>query len=700
MKLRRKTLLSMIMVMAIMTVAFVLLAQAIILDSVLHRERTEVERNLDRVEASVEVIESELMRAAADWAIWNDTYRFIQDGNEGYIDSNTYRGTCAGLRLNYFLFFNSSRELVYGIGYDCEKEVPKEITGPLVDAVLESIRDVPLDQPRDSVCGLIDTEDGIMVVSAHAVSDDELTDANGFLVMGRLINVVTARDISEMIMLQAMIYPTSGALTAGVDQASWASVVDNGTTLYVTVNDTTVSIYRAVHGIDGSVVGVIGVHASRDLYAQAMSFLRAITIGLVLVSIIFCAALLIITDRFTTRRLENLSRQVSDIGSNGITRKIEMDGADELTHLADELNRSMETVMNMSKALAESEKRYQAVVNDQVEFIFRMDQYGRIRFVNRAVMDFLGMDEATIVQKDLRDLVKSHQYEDFMESCRKALVTGEAVVTDHRYSWPGDPRERWVSWIIRSIPDGSGGLEYQCVGRDLTYQKDTENALAMANKKLKLLASITRHDITNKLTVAHGFVTLARTGTSDPRSQAHLSKADAALHSIEKYLDFTRDYQRMGMDEPAWIDLRRSIAEATAQSMGDIRIEVDVEDMEILADPLVEKVFYNLIENAQRHGGAVTEIRITSRVKDEGLLITFEDNGTGVPAEEKEMIFQAGYGKNTGYGLFLAKEIVDSSGMSIAETGEEEKGARFEILVPRGKFRPASGITSPSGPTA
>ncbi len=575
------------------------------------------------------------------------------------------------------------------------------MTNAVVDTVLHSLQDVRMDRPEDAVHGLVDTEEGLMVISAHSICDNDLRDAEGFLVVGRLMNDGAAREISDTIRSETVIYPVSCCSTPGLDQASWRAVVDNGTTLFLIESDTTMSSYRAVRGIDGSVAGVIKVQADRDLYAQAVSFLKVIIGELVVVSMVFCAALLVLTDRFTTRRLDRLSRQVKDISSNGgLTEKIEMDGADELTHLADELNRSMETIMAMSKALAESEKRYHAVVNDQTEFIFRMDENGGMRFANKALLSFLSMDEGTIVHKDLRELCTNAQYEDLMVNCRKASATGEAVVTDQMYTRPGDPSERWMSWTIRCIPDEAGNLEYQCVGRDLTGQKEAENALAMANKKLNLLASITRHDIINKLTVAHGFVTIARAGVADVRSASHLSKAEAALRSIEGCLEFTRDYQRMGLDAPMWIDVRGSIDQAAAaHRLEGIRIATDIEDLEILADPLVEKVFYNLIDNAQQHGKVVTDITISGNVKDEGLLLTFEDNGVGIPAEEKDLIFQAGYGKNTGYGLFLAKEIVTSSGMTIAETGEDGKGARFEIFVPLGKFRRPSEVI-PSGSTA
>jgi signal transduction histidine kinase len=102
---------------------------------------------------------------------------------------------------------------------------------------------------------------------------------------------------------------------------------------------------------------------------------------------------------------------------------------------------------------------------------------------------------------------------------------------------------------------------------------------------------------------------------------------------------------------------------------------------------MLEKVFYNLLDNSIRHGERVTEIRISSCMSGQDPTVVWEDNGIGIPADEKEKIFERGYGKNTGLGMFLVREILSLTGITIQETGEPGKGVRFEMIVPRGGFR-------------
>jgi signal transduction histidine kinase len=102
---------------------------------------------------------------------------------------------------------------------------------------------------------------------------------------------------------------------------------------------------------------------------------------------------------------------------------------------------------------------------------------------------------------------------------------------------------------------------------------------------------------------------------------------------------------------------------------------------------MLERVMDNLLDNSLRHGERVTTIRVSTRREEENLIITYEDNGTGIPVQEKEKIFEHGYGKHTGLGLFLVREILSITGITIRETGIPGEGARFEIIVPKGAYR-------------
>ena len=109
--------------------------------------------------------------------------------------------------------------------------------------------------------------------------------------------------------------------------------------------------------------------------------------------------------------------------------------------------------------------------------------------------------------------------------------------------------------------------------------------------------------------------------------------------------------------------------------------------MEIYADPLLENVFFALAENSILHGETATEIRLWHQESPEGLILFFGDNGIGIQYDLKEKIFDRQYDEQDGTGLFLSREILSITGITIRETGEPGNGARFEIVVPKGEYR-------------
>ena len=174
------------------------------------------------------------------------------------------------------------------------------------------------------------------------------------------------------------------------------------------------------------------------------------------------------------------------------------------------------------------------------------------------------------------------------------------------------------------------------------------------------------------------------------QGKKYLSSCLELVQKITNHLQFSHQYHEIGVPVPSWMNLKDLIMHAISDLTTDrVEIEVSVAPVDIYADPLFQKVLYNLIENANRHGGKITCIQISTHQNQNGdLVLTIEDNGEGVRDEEKDLIFLHGYGKNSGLGLTISREILSVTEMSITETGVYGKGARFEILIPSHVWRP------------
>jgi len=220
-------------------------------------------------------------------------------------------------------------------------------------------------------------------------------------------------------------------------------------------------------------------------------------------------------------------------------------------------------------------------------------------------------------------------------------------------------------------------------------KKQAEESLREENKKLTLLSDITRHDINNQLTVQMGYLEILEDTQLDPSQNEYFGKVSTAAKRISAMVKFTGEYEKIGVNTPVWQDTCTLVDTAAKDApLGMVVVKNDLPaGTEVFADPLVVKVFYNLMDNAVRYGGKITTIRFSVEEAGDDQVIVCEDDGEGIPVEEKEKIFERGFGKNTGLGLALSREILNITGITIRETGVPGKGARFEMTVPKGMYR-------------
>jgi K+-sensing histidine kinase KdpD len=174
----------------------------------------------------------------------------------------------------------------------------------------------------------------------------------------------------------------------------------------------------------------------------------------------------------------------------------------------------------------------------------------------------------------------------------------------------------------------------------------------------------------------------------DKKQLDYLQNAEQAMHAIKNQSLFTRDYKDMGMEKADWQDIEATINRAVANNHGKyLHFDFRVKGLEIFADPWLMKVFFNLTDNMIRFGLSTNTIYVSSKESEDGLDVYFEGEGKGIPADQKEIIFQHGYGDTNGFGLFLAREILAITGITVKETGDTEKKVRFELRIPRRAYR-------------
>ena len=275
----------------------------------------------------------------------------------------------------------------------------------------------------------------------------------------------------------------------------------------------------------------------------------------------------------------------------------------------------------------------------------------------------------------------------------RETILGEGMITDFETT-PACTESRTVSVAGTLVRDPAGEpAGMVLIIRDITERKATLEALRIAGRKISLLTQVTRHDINNLISALSGYLLLLKENPDDPARESYVSACMEIAEKIHNQLQFTREYQEIGAKKPDWTDLELVFSQVLSElQTGAVVIRVDPLHAEVFSDPMIVKVFYNIIENSLRHGGTVSQVHVSAEPEKDGTLqIVIMDDGVGIPADDKEQIFRYGFGNNTGLGLAVSRDILSLTGITITETGEPGNGARFEIVVPQYSWRRISG---------
>jgi PAS domain S-box-containing protein len=341
------------------------------------------------------------------------------------------------------------------------------------------------------------------------------------------------------------------------------------------------------------------------------------------------------------------------------------------------------------EALRNSEVHLHTLVHTLPDLVWLKDTDGVYLSYNPMFGHFFGTDEVDIVGKTDYDFFDRKMADSFREQDQKTIVTRKPTRNEEWITFADEGRRVLMDTIRTPMYDDQGTLiGVLSIGRDISDRKRAEDAIELSNKKLNLMNNITRHDILNTITGLLGCVDMANATDSAEERRQLLQDIKDLTKIIQWQIAFTKDYQEVGVNLPRWQNVRDVLQRVLVNfEKSDLKIINNLDSIEIYADPLLEKVFYNLVDNAIRYGEDLTTIKFYQVNSDDGISLICDDDGPGIPDNMKSCIFEHGVGKNTGMGLFLSREILGITEIEFREIGIQGKGACFEMFVPLGTFR-------------
>lgn len=811
MKLQSKTSLVLVLLLIVAIGVISVFVTLISLASYSDLEQQYVMQDLDQARHRIVEESATLSALVSDWAPWDDTWEFVNGSRPDYVRTNLMPEATVfhNLRVNLVLILDRGGGVVYSGLYDPASRsmvpLPAELAGrltpesPLLDTT----------DPRGGTSGILMVEGRPMAVASRPIVRTDFSgEPQGVVIMGAYLDpdgvMPPANDPARSLRFVPAGEFAPPDSPSPLPEAGAVRAVDAYT----------VAGYALVQDIYGEDALLLELVELRTIYRQGVN--TTFQFILILLGIWLCSGVvgLFSLDRLVLTRLGRLREQVrSAVRDEDASTRIRIGGSDELSGLADDINRTLETIYTTQRRLVLSETRFREIADLLPQPIFELDAVGRLTYINRKGCETFGLESGDLdLHPPIQDFIVPEDHERLACNMQQVMGGGEspgeiytmarrdgvrlrAVVNSAPIVENGvclgvrgsifDLSERLAleealcenEEKYRALTENSpdvlfsadlkgvvtyvspqvnqyGFLEEDLVGtsifsiihpeerpeiatalireinttaqfgatfrifdrwgnvvwveeksflrldsfgtpigiygvlRDISERKRVEEAIELANKKLNLMNNITRHDILNTITGLFGCVDMANATESAEERRVLLQDIRRLTAQVQRQIAFTKEYQEVGVHLPRWQNVIALIERVRSgfEESG-LGFVVDLEDAEIYADPLLEKVFYNLIDNAVRYGERVTTIRFFLLISDEGLTLVCEDDGVGVADGLKQHIFERGVGKNTGMGLFLSREILGITRITIAETGVYGQGARFEIFTPRGTYR-------------
>jgi len=352
--------------------------------------------------------------------------------------------------------------------------------------------------------------------------------------------------------------------------------------------------------------------------------------------------------------------------------------------------------MKAEEELKASEERYRTLFEQAGDYILILEIPNAgvpiIYDANDYALNVHGYSRDELIGKPITFLDINSSEPEILERIKQLLknekITFEA---EHRRK----DGSQFNAEIINKLVKVGGKDFLLSIERDITERKKTEEDLMKAakelqtlNEKLRVVGSLTRHDVGNKLMSATSNVFLLKKRLGDNSELGkYVEGIDSAIASAIRIFEFSRLYELIGAEKPSLENVYYCFNEAakSVPNLGTITVVNECQGLDLIADSLLKQLFHNFIDNSLVHGEKVTQIKLHYKKEVNCVKLFYEDNGVGVSEPIKPKIFEIGFttGKGTGLGLYLVKKMMDVYGWTIQEIGTSGKGTKFVITIPK-----------------
>lgn len=335
MKLRNKISIMIIVVWVFMAIVVYLGSQLIIKQSFLNLEEESAINNIQRIHQTIQQMEHSVASVLASWAIWDDTYNFMANKNQAYIDSNLTISSFTSPALDMILYFDTTGKPFYTIAADVTRTKEAPLPKGLFAYLTPSSKIVNQPNVDSGVEGLISVPSGILITAAHSiVTSNNTGPVRGTLMMARYFNDASLNELRNITKVDATIYPLS-MVEQHPDLSVALDVLRKAPYFIDRKDDKTLNAYSEVKDINGDTIGIIKANLPRSIYQIGLKTIHYYNFIAIISSIMLLLVLWLSIHSFIVRRLEKLKNSMAGAKSDTeLYRYVSEETSDEVSSVA------------------------------------------------------------------------------------------------------------------------------------------------------------------------------------------------------------------------------------------------------------------------------------------------------------------------------------------------------------------------------
>ena len=645
MKLREKTLILIGITVACSIIVMYMASNVILMGGFQTLEEQNTLQNIQLATNALSGEISDLNKTINDWAVWDDTYTFMQNRNSEYIHSNLLNSTFEGLKLNLILYIDNSGNIIYGKEFDLQTEEEDPISKGTKEYI--SKNSILLNS-QDGVKGVVMLPEGPMIIVSHPIlTSNGKGPSKGTLIMGRYLNNVEIQHMSDEIQssLTLVSYNDSNKIA---DFQNARQYMSQTSPFFVKpINNSYIAGYALINDVNGNPAFILKTEKSRGFYKEYQNILSYFISFLLLMGCVLAITILIYLDRSILSRLSRFSRDITNIGKKGdLSARIPVAGEDELSSLAISINGMLSRIETSQDQLKKSELEFRSLVELANNSIILTDSNGKIILWNRSAQRMFGYSEDEILGKSISILFPAEYHESYQKVMDNPYNFTNSQNTGVIYESYGFKKDK--SKFILEISHISWKINdekfYCAIIRDITDNKRAENEIKESLKEKEALLKEIHHRVKNNMQIISSLLSLQSRYIKDKESFGVFKESQNRVKSMAMIHE--RLYNSKGLSK---IDFREYIENLVYDlfysygiNQNFIKIEIDTDDISLNVDTAIPcgLILNELVTNSIKYAFPGEEckhkeckIYIKLHRNSENFLLVVGDNGTGLPEE-------------------------------------------------------------------